>query len=39
MKHLKGKTVIFVTHALRFIDNCDRVAVIKDRNIVELGTV
>jgi len=38
-EQLKGKTIIFVTHALQYIHECDRVIVMKDGRIHECGTV
>lgn len=37
-EQLKGKTIIFVTHAIHFAVQCDRVCVMKEGRIVELGT-
>jgi len=34
---LKGKTIIFVTHALNYLPDFDKVAVFKEGNLVETG--
>ena len=35
---LKGKTVIFVTHAIHYTQDCDHILVIKDGKLEEEGT-
>jgi len=34
---LKGKTILFVTHGLHYVKNCDNILVMKDGQIVETG--
>ena len=35
---LKGKTILFVTNALQYVNKCDRVIVLDDGKVVEDGT-
>ncbi|KAK7474400.1 hypothetical protein BaRGS_00034354, partial [Batillaria attramentaria] len=35
---LKGKTVLFVTHHLEYLPKCDRVALLHEGRLVEVGT-
>uniref|UniRef100_A0A672T1B9 Multidrug resistance-associated protein 5-like n=1 Tax=Sinocyclocheilus grahami TaxID=75366 RepID=A0A672T1B9_SINGR len=37
-KHLRGKTVIFVTHQLQYLVDCDDVIVMRDGSITEQGS-
>ncbi|KAK3604646.1 hypothetical protein CHS0354_007189 [Potamilus streckersoni] len=37
-KLLKGKTVIFVTHQLQYLKQCDNIVVMKEGRISEVGT-
>ncbi|XP_053403770.1 ATP-binding cassette sub-family C member 5-like isoform X1 [Mercenaria mercenaria] len=38
MKQLKGKTVLFVTHQLQYLSNCDQVIFMRDGKITDTGT-
>ncbi|XP_060600262.1 ATP-binding cassette sub-family C member 5-like, partial [Ruditapes philippinarum] len=38
MKQLKGKTVLFVTHQLQYLSNCDQVIFMRDGAITDTGT-
>ena len=35
---LKGRTILFVTHQLQYLKDCDEVVVIKDGKFVSTGT-
>ena len=37
-KELKDKTVIFVTHAIHYTEECDHILVLKDGKLEEEGT-
>jgi len=38
MKRLAGKTRLFITHAIHYARKADRIVVMKDGEIVEIGT-
>ncbi|XP_053403768.1 ATP-binding cassette sub-family C member 5-like [Mercenaria mercenaria] len=38
LKQLKGKTVLFVTHQLQYLSNCDQVIFMRDGMITDTGT-
>ena len=35
---LRGKTVLFVTHQLQYLKDCDEVILMKEGRFVEIGT-
>lgn len=38
MKQLKGKTVLFVTHQLQYLSNCDQIVFMREGMITDTGT-